>query len=305
MFQLTDAILERIIFAMEDQSKKLLIDLETGDLIDKTTIENEDSPELYSEMSHRFVEPPSWDSRRGFSILEAFASTVTSPTDIKMELNAALRRGKGVFKQFRQVLSKDQDIFKRYQEFKLAAMRPIVERWLEALQEGEKLTALKEEPEDLRDIIASDIDFIVSSLDGIVFKLESYINYCIEESFGSLPIAIKMRSLSDLLELVKTDSNSVHIAMGTIDGVSPLIAGLFSLQAYKGSPICVVHGVFGTKESLMLDLEWPIIECISEYCTKIGATQILLEGPFFSSLLCDSALEYGFSQSGTIFHKNL
>ena len=68
MFQLTDAILERIIFAMEDQSKKLLIDLETGDVIDKTTIENEDSPELYSEMAQRFVEPPSWDSRRGFSI---------------------------------------------------------------------------------------------------------------------------------------------------------------------------------------------------------------------------------------------
>ncbi len=305
MFQLTDAILERIIFAMEDQSKKLLIDMETGDLIDKITIENEDSSELYSEMAQRFVEPPSWDSRRGFSILEAFAATVTSPPHLKMELNAALRRGKGVFKQFRQVLSNDQELFKRYQEFKLAAMRPIVERWLEALQEGEKLTALKEEPEDLRDIIASDIDFIVSNLDEIAFKLESYINYCIEESFGSLPIAVKMRALSDLLGLVRTDNDSVHIAMGTIDGVSPLIAGLFSLQAYKGSPICVVHGVFGTKESAMLDLEWPLLECISEYCIEIGATQISLEGPFFSLSLCDNALEHGFSRSGTIFHKDL
>jgi hypothetical protein len=290
---------------MEDQSKKLLIDMETGDLIDKITIENEDSSELYSEMAQRFVEPPSWDSRRGFSILEAFAATVTSPPHLKMELNAALRRGKGVFKQFRQVLSNDQELFKRYQEFKLAAMRPIVERWLEALQEGEKLTALKEEPEDLRDIIASDIDFIVSSLDEIAFKLESYINYCIEESFGSLPIAVKMRALSDLLGLVRTDNDSVHIAMGTIDGVSPLIAGLFSLQAYKGSPICVVHGVFGTKESAMLDLEWPLLECISEYCIEIGATQISLEGPFFSLSLCDNALEHGFSRSGTIFHKDL
>jgi len=305
MFQLTDAILERIIFAMEDQSKKLLIDMETGDLIDKITIENEDSSELYSEMAQRFVEPPSWDSRRGFSILEAFAATVTSPPHLKMELNAALRRGKGVFKQFRQVLSNDQELFKRYQEFKLAAMRPIVERWLEALQEGEKLTALKEEPEDLRDIIASYIDFIVSNLDEIAFKLESYINYCIEESFGSLPIAVKMRALSDLLGLVRTDNDSVHIAMGTIDGVSPLIAGLFSLQAYKGSPICVVHGVFGTKESAMLDLEWPLLECISEYCIEIGATQISLEGPFFSLSLCDNALEHGFSRSGTIFHKDL
>ena len=37
MFELTDTILERIIFAMEDQSKSFLVDLATGELVDKTT----------------------------------------------------------------------------------------------------------------------------------------------------------------------------------------------------------------------------------------------------------------------------
>lgn len=305
MFQLTDAILERIIFAMEDQSKKFLIDLETGDLIDKTALENDDTSKPYLEIGQRFVEPPSWDSHRGFSILEAFAATVTSPASLKIELNAALRRGKGVFRQFRQVLSKDQELFMRYQEFKLAAMRPIVERWLETLQEGEILLALKEEPDDLRDIIASDIGFMISGPDEIAFELESYIDCCIEESFGSLPIAIKRRSLSDLFKEVRTDKNPLFVAFGTIDGTSPLIAGLFLLQTYRGSLMAVVHGVFATKESAMLDLEWPLIECISDYCARIGATQILLEGPFFSSLLCDNALEHGFFRSGTIFYRVL
>jgi hypothetical protein len=280
MFQLTDASLERIIFAMEDQSNELLIDLETGDFIEKSEYQ-EENPDTASE---RYVEPPSWDSRRGFAILEAFAATVASPPELKLALNAALRRGKGVFKAFRQALSNDEILSRRFQDFKLRAMRPIVEEWIESLQEEQRLARLSEEPEDIGDIVASEIEFKVLPIKDIPFRLENFLTDYAQEPFTSLPAAIRSWSLSVLLEKAEASKDSIFISFATVDGTNPLMFGIFTLQTSKALPL---------------------VDTISAYASKIGTALMELEGPLFPSPISEEASAHGFVQSGSVFYKTL
>jgi hypothetical protein len=301
MFPLTDASLERIIFAMEDQSNELLIDLETGDLIEKTKY-SEENPDSVSE---RYVEPPSWDSRRGFTILEAFAATIASPPELKLALNAALRRGKGVFRAFRQALSNDAALSRRFQDFKLRAMRPVVEEWLGTLQEERRLATLKEEPEDIGDIAASEIEFKISPFKDIPFRLETFLTDYAQEGFSSLPAGIHSWSLSSLLERIRASKESIFISFATIDGINPLMFGIFMLQTPNALPLCTVEGIFGSRESAMLSIEWPLIDTIAAYALTIGAPLMVLEGPFFPSPIFEEASAHGFVQSGSVFYKTL
>jgi len=293
MFQLTDAVLERIIFAMENQSDEMFIDLETGDCI------NAAGP------SERYVRPPDWDSRRGFAILEAFAATVTSPPELKVSLNAALRRGKGVFKAFRQALSADETLFQRFQDFKLRAMRPVVEAWLESLLEEQKLEKLKEEPEDIGDILASEMEFKVLPLNDIPFTLDTFLSAYTEERFASMPPLLRTWSISRLLETLQRSHDSTFVSFATVDGIHPLVFGIFVLQPFHGRPLCSVKAVLGSNESAMLSLDWPLIEAISSYVSKSGSTLLILEGPLFPPSISEEAFSHGFVQTGSVLYTTL
>jgi len=293
MFQLTDAVLERIIFAMENQSNEMLIDLETGDCV------NAAGP------SERYVRPPSWDSRRGFAILEAFAATVASPPELKLALNAALRRGKGVFKAFRQALSTDEALFRRFQDFKLRTMRPVVEAWLESLLEQQKLEKIKEEPEDISDIVASEVEFNVMFIKEIPFSIESFLSAYAEERFALVPSLLRAWWVSTLRDKMQSSEDSTFVSFATVDGAHPLVFGIFTLQSFQGRPLCTVEGIFGSKESAMLSLEWPLIDVISSYVSQRGTNFMILEGPLFPSPIPEEATAHGFVQSGSVFYKTL
>jgi hypothetical protein len=293
MFQLTDAVLERIIFAMENQSNEMLIDLETGDCV------------TAADPSERYVRPPAWDSRRGFAILEAFAATVTSPPELKLALNAALRRGKGVFKAFRQALSTDEALFRRFQDFKLRTMRPVVEAWLESLLEEQKLEKLKEEPEDIGDIVASEVEFNVLPIKESPFSIESFLSTYAEERFASVHPLLRAWWVTTLLGKIQSSQASTFVSFATVDGTHPLVFGIFMLQPFQGRPLCTVEGVFGSKESAILSLEWPLIDVISSYVSQTGTNFMMLEGPLFPSPIQEEATAHGFVQTGSVLYKTL
>jgi len=302
MFQLTDASLERIIFAMENQSSKLQINLENGDIVDEKQI-TENSEAL---RKGSFASPPPWDSRRGFALLEAFAATVTSPPEIKAALNAALRRGKGVFKAFRKALAADDALLHRFQEFKLRSMRPFVEEWLQAMQEGQSLAVLKDAPEDIADLIDSEIDFRIEPLEKVLFNLENFIQESSQEGLPFLPSQVRAWYLDALFSEIRNSTGSHYVALAMVERESPLFVGLFSLEVsipLRG--LCIVHMVLGKKESLVLNLEWQLLDKMCEYARSLGATCIMLNGPFYPSSVTDEASEHGYTRSGAIMYKNL
>lgn len=302
MFQLTDASLERIIFAMENQASKLLIDLENGDIVDQEQI-TEDERALREDS---FASPPPWDSRRGFALLEAFAATVTSPPEVKAALNAALRRGKGVFKAFRKALSMDDALLRRFQEFKLRTMRPFVEEWLRALQEGQSLAGLKDAPEDIADLIDSEIDIRIEPREEVLFNLENFIQESSQEALPFLPSQVRAWYLDALLFEIRNSTGSHYVAFSTVESEYPLFVGVFSLGV--SAPLrglCIVHVILGKKEILALNLEWQLLDKICEYVQNLGGTCIMLNGPFYPRSISDEASEHGYTRSGGILYKNL
>jgi hypothetical protein len=301
MFQLTDAILERIVFAMEDQTNEWLVDLRTGDIIERSEVDDEDLeavPELYSA-------PPFWSSRQGFSILEAFAATVTSPPELKLALNAALRRGKGVFKAFRYALSSNDALYRRFQEFKLNAMRPVIEKWMHAIQEEHALAAVKEEPEDLADIIASELEIQTAAVTKAPFDAGQVISDYTAEIYAAYPPALSKWALLEIHEKLTSWIQEPWVAYASIDGTHPLALGIYSIKPLNGAACCIVWGIFASKECATMGIEWSLLDKISSAAAAAGASSIILDGPLFPSSLNEEASSHGFMQTGSSLWKML
>ena len=299
MFQLTDASLERIIFAMEDQSKTQLINLETGDLVEAALV----PPEERGSPDSAYAPPPLWDSRRGFTVLEAFSATVTNPPELKAALSAALRRGRGVFKAFRAALSADEALFQRFQEFKLRAMRPFVEAWMESHREGTKLASLKDEPEDIGDLIASEIDTVLAPARGAPFSITDLISASEPSAGESLPPSIRAWFRARLLDRACADQDWLWLAFTTADGSNPLMVALYSMETVEAAlPLCVVHGILSENDSVGIGIEWLLLESIAAQAQRQGAAHLVLEGPLFPASVAYEAEEHGFARSGgTLF----
>jgi len=141
---------------------------------------------------------------RAFAVLEAFTSTLPPTSPIKSTLNAALRQGKGVFKSFRQVLLSDPALFRLFQEFKRNAMLPVIAQWYADIEEHHRLEALREEPEDISDIVAAEIDFRVAHTTLLPFPLAPFIAACVEEYDATLPFSVRQHALAKFI------ANSTH-----------------------------------------------------------------------------------------------
>jgi len=146
VFELSDSIIEGIVFAMEDQAKEGLVDISTGAVVPR-------GPE---SGGGGFAEPPEWSSREGFELMESFLSTVRSPS-ARQDLSSSLNRGRGVFRAFKEALSAYPEIERAYHEYKAAAMRSIIRAWYDDLREGQGLERLGPEPEDSGDLVESDL----------------------------------------------------------------------------------------------------------------------------------------------------
>ncbi|MBN1241825.1 MAG: GNAT family N-acetyltransferase [Spirochaetales bacterium] len=158
MFELSDAVVEEVIFGMENQNCDSWIDLETGSRIERPceAEEGEDGADSGPEASTMArVRVPQWSSQDGFKLMEDFSRTVYDAVT-RGELLAALARGRGVFRAFKNVLDSRPDIEKRWYEHKHKAMRRVIVAWYDDLRELQGLERLGPEPDDLDDLIAED-----------------------------------------------------------------------------------------------------------------------------------------------------
>lgn len=300
MFVLTDTVLERIVFAMEDQSHAWLIDLETGDLVAREEVE---------EPSDRFAEPPLWTSRQGFKLLETFSATV-SPPALRAELVSIIRRGKGVFKAFRQHIGRDENLLHRFQQFKLTAMRPLIEEWMARYREGSQLARLGEEPEDLAELVRSEMEIRTAPAREAPFDILSALAgfFCSEEN--DMPMALYERGREALQKLFELEPGRVRICHAGFDPADPLALGLYMLEpagghAYGAQWCCMLYALGSRRDSAALGLEWAVLERIEEEARQAQAVLLAAEGPFLAQRFVDEAANHGFMQTGSVYWKRL
>ncbi|MDR1565920.1 MAG: GNAT family N-acetyltransferase [Treponema sp.] len=154
-FELTEALIEDILFSMEDQVGDFYLDTLKGVVAGGEDFEDEDPD---SDIEGRYISLPEWDSSSGFRLMERFAAGCRNPL-IREELSSALNRGKGVFRAFKDVLTRRPEAEKLWFAYKEREMQYEIIRWYNALREEWGLEKIGLEPEETGDLILEDFRF--------------------------------------------------------------------------------------------------------------------------------------------------
>jgi GNAT superfamily N-acetyltransferase len=163
MFALTQELLDDIIFWMEDQNADGVIDVETGRLIHTKGehAENGGSTEIRAgqdKVPDGYRKLPAWGPPDGFGIMEDFTASLQNPPARK-KLAAALNRGKGVFRAFKDVLAEFPEVEKRWFAYKDEALKKAVYAWYAALCEDAGIEKIGVEPEETDELVDEDFHF--------------------------------------------------------------------------------------------------------------------------------------------------
>ncbi|MDR1326287.1 MAG: GNAT family N-acetyltransferase [Treponema sp.] len=148
-FELTEALINDLLFSMEDQEGEFYMDVQ--DAVIAESVNTEDN-------KNRYISLPDWDSSDGFRLMERFTVGVRNPL-VREELSTALNRGKGVFRAFKNVLHIYPTIEKRWFSFKEREMKREVIRWYNALRDEWGMERIGIEPEETDDLILEDFIF--------------------------------------------------------------------------------------------------------------------------------------------------
>jgi ribosomal protein S18 acetylase RimI-like enzyme len=178
MFELSEKTVEQIVFAMEDQERASVVDLESGEVLAAEGCSGEG-----------YAKPPVWSSREGFKLMEDFLASVRQPS-ARHELAGALGRGRGVFKAFKAVLAEHEDLERAFREFKIRAMKRTIAVWYDDLREAQGLERLGPEPEDTDELVLSDLELSMLGLEEALPLITELIAEAEGESIESLPLPI-------------------------------------------------------------------------------------------------------------------
>jgi len=153
-FELTEALLDDILFSMEDQEGDFYIDCREGVVVNM----DDCGDDINNDEEDRFIGLPEWDSSSGFRLMERFAAAFRNPL-IRNELCVALNRGKGVFRAFKNVLTTHPEAEKLWFSFKEREMKREAVRWYNGLREEWGLKKIGLEPEETADLVLEDFRF--------------------------------------------------------------------------------------------------------------------------------------------------
>ena len=152
-FQLTDSLIDDIISAMENQDVEYAVDAEEGQLV----ISDSDG---HIPDDERYYILPEWGPSDGFELREEFVNNLHSPL-AREELQSAMHSGRGVFKNFRNVLKSYPEIDKRWHIFKHRSMSARINEWYNSLREIWGLEKLDQLPESDETLVHDDFSFKV------------------------------------------------------------------------------------------------------------------------------------------------
>ncbi|MCL2277421.1 MAG: GNAT family N-acetyltransferase [Treponema sp.] len=158
-FDLDKLLINEILFFMENQDGEFSLDTVKRKIIDtrKEPPINDNSGNLLKD-ENRFISLPEWDSNDGYRLMEKFAHDQKSPL-IREELSDALNKKKGVFRAYRNVLSRYPEAEKKWLSYKECEMKNEIIAWYNVLREEWGLEPVGSEPEDNLSLILE--DFII------------------------------------------------------------------------------------------------------------------------------------------------
>ncbi len=150
-FKLTDSLTDEIISAMENQDVEYAVDAVEGQLV----ISDSDG---HVPDDERYYILPEWGPSDGFELREDFVNNLHAPL-AQEELQSAMHSGRGVFKNFRNVLKNYPEIDKRWHIYKHRFMSARINEWYNSLREIWGLEKLDQLPESDETLVHDDFSF--------------------------------------------------------------------------------------------------------------------------------------------------
>lgn len=285
MFELCEKIVEQVVFAMEDQERESVVDLESGEVL---------AAEGHS--GEGFAKPPVWSSREGFKLMEDFLASVKQPS-ARRSLSAALSRGRGVFKAFKAALAENQELERAFRDFKIRAMRRTIAVWYDDLREARGLERLGPEPDDTDELVLSDLDIGILGLEAAKAYLIPLLLEAEEESIEYLPgplAAFEMRRLR--AELDTAEDALCAIAYDGEGGALGVALGFRTVQGERGFGRIVFLMV--KREFRRMGLGKTLLESLVKAFAKDGLPLVTLDSAFLPADFGSGLEPLGFRNFG-------
>jgi GNAT superfamily N-acetyltransferase len=166
MFDLTQELIDDIIFWMESQDGCFVIDTVTGSVVNLDDLQdgpeeflNEDS-RAEGASENRYIDIPEWGPTDGFGLMENFTASLRNPP-VRKKLAAALNQGRGVFRAFKNILAEFPPVEKLWFSYKDKELEKAVRMWYAGLCEDAGIQKIGKEPEETDELIIEDFLFAV------------------------------------------------------------------------------------------------------------------------------------------------
>jgi GNAT superfamily N-acetyltransferase len=156
-FELTTELIDDILFSMESQDGDFCVDTRKGRVSggDGDVFDEDEDVEDGADEEGRYIDLPEWDSAAGFALMEHFTAGLRNPPARKA-LAAALDRGKGVFRAFKDALDQHPEVEKQWFDYKEKEMRRAIIDWYNGLCAEWGIEKIGEEPEETDDLVRED-----------------------------------------------------------------------------------------------------------------------------------------------------
>jgi GNAT superfamily N-acetyltransferase len=228
-FELSPALIDEILFFMEDQEGEFLVDTQEGIVINADDEEFDDSAD-----EDRYISLPEWDSSEGFRMMEHFTATLRNAL-VREELSAALDRGRGVFRAFKNTLARYPETEKLWFGYKEREMKRVVIAWYNALREAWGLELIGEEPEDIAGLALEDFCFREGSAADIPHA-EKLHKSCVDEYGGADVLSCEWFFPGDISFVAETAGGefAAYISAERMSDTLLRVCALETEQEYRG-----------------------------------------------------------------------
>ncbi len=286
IFTLTDELIDSIISAMDNQETVYVVDAALNQLVDGAS---------HAPDEENFYSLPEWKSADGFQIREDFVNQLHSPL-AHDELQNVLHSGRGVFKNFRNILKSYPEIDKRWHIFKHRTMSARINEWFNSLREIwglEKLDQLSES-----DVNLVHDDFSFDDYDPSVDKktIISNVNasVCENEKLPSEVINAIYTMWQNQFENDKAAVQTGYVCNSLSDDFSGCITA--SLISKGQEKIFSITSLFVPEQFRGLGIGTELLNLCITKLEKMGTNWVLLPDFFAPDLLQPLLIRTGFKK---------
>jgi len=159
---LTKELIDQIIFGMENQEHEFFLDLADMLVLMDEEIDDFDASLEMPELP-RYLDLPQWQSLDGFHLMELFVHKLHNPL-AKVELQRILQSGKGVFRQFKDLLHQYPEVAKRWYRFKDQHMHRLITEWFSSTMETYGISFDAPDFEDTEELLLNDFDLHLGTM---------------------------------------------------------------------------------------------------------------------------------------------